>query len=771
MMHGRPVAGLDETTLERLKGALSNDIPDGTFIQISLLSTPDIEGLVRSYRYSRNPEGIESIPLDQQALLVEMLDNRAQMFLNGKEEPMIASVGTKCHHTVILVSIKVPIKAPTPTDLEIKDVSTLVSKVAEAMQTFGLYLERADVSKYLETLRRIFHMHEVVNGEYDEHALLCDQVMSPGDILEVNKQGIQINDSHIGILSVKRFPKMARLSMMNQFIGDPRGLGNQITEPFMMTMTLHYPDQVNKASSIRRKSQIINYQAYGPMLRWVPRLAYKKAGFDNLVHTMEEGAVLVEMNFTLCVFARSKDSLDKLLSSTRTYYGSFGLEMAVDRYICWPIFFNTLPLFPSEESIWLSHRFHSMAVKHAVNFSPILSEWKGTTGEKGPGSAMLLLSRRNQPVLFDLYDSDTNYNGVIFAQAGGGKSVLTQQMIVDYLSKGAKIWVIDIGRSYYKLCRALEGEFISFNPESQVCLNPFTNVIDLDDELDTLKAVVAKMAAPTSILDDFMLGRLEEAIKATWSHRGNKMTVTNVADHLQNQTDQRVKDLGAMLFSFTRHGSYGSWFEGENNLNFKSNLVVLELEELNGKKNLQQVVLLQLIQKIQYEMYVAESSGGKFPRILVVDEAWQLLDDSGVAKWMEASYRKFRKYHGSAIIVTQSLNDLYNCPSGLAIAENTSHMFILQQRAETIDAAKISGRIAIGDYGYHMMRTVHTVPGKYSEVLVYTSKGWGILRLVIDRFSQVLFSTKGAERNEVIAAVESGIPVAQAIRSFIERNG
>lgn len=66
----------------------------------------------------------------------------------------------------------------------------------------------------------------------------------------LEKKSIRINDTHIGLLSVKRLPKRARLSLMNQFIGDPRGLGNQLTEPYMMTLTLHYPDQAKKAALI-----------------------------------------------------------------------------------------------------------------------------------------------------------------------------------------------------------------------------------------------------------------------------------------------------------------------------------------------------------------------------------------------------------------------------------------------------------------------------------------------------------------------------------------
>ncbi len=765
MLYGFPVDGLDETTLDRLKGALSNDIPAGAFIQISLLSTPDVEDFVERYRLSRDLSTL-AIPDEQKALLDQLVENRAKLFYRGKEEPLVAASGVKCNNTMAMVSIKVPIKDPIPRESELKETSSLVSKISESMQTFGLQLHRADAQKYVATLRRILHMHERVDGEYDENVLIRDQIMAPGDKVDLEKKSIRINDTHIGLLSVKRLPKRARLSLMNQFIGDPRGLGNQLTEPYMMTLTLHYPDQAKKAATIRRNAQVINYQAYGPMLRWVPKLAYKKHGFDIMLHSMEEGAVLVEMNFSLVLFARDEESLSRLMSATRTYYGSFGLEMAEDRYITWPVIYNTLPLFPSEESIRLTHRFHSMAVKHAVNFAPILSEWRGT----GYGAAMMLQSRRGQPVLIDLYDSDTNYNGIIFAESRGGKSFLTQQIISDYLSKGAKVWVIDKGRSYYKLCKALGGEFIAFNNDSKVCLNPFTEVVDIDEDLDVLKAVLAKMAAPTSQLEDHQLGRLEEAIKACWSRLGNSMTVTDVADYLKNQAEESIRILGDMLYPFTRHGGYGSWFDGVNNLNFDSNFVVLELEELDSKKALQQVILLQLILKIQHEMYVADTSGGKFPRIVVIDEAWDLLSDGGMARFMESGYRRFAKYHGSALIVTQGINDLYNSPSGEAIAANSAHMFILQHRGESIEAAKKTGRVGIGDYGYQMLRSVHVVPGKYSEVLVYTGAGWGVCRLVVDRFSQVLYSTKGTERYEVIEAMEAGIPPVEAVNQYMERH-
>jgi conjugal transfer ATP-binding protein TraC len=765
---GLPVAGLDATTMDRLRGALSNDIPAGTFIQISLLSTPDIEMFVNAYKLARSYTKLAHLPEETRELLMQFVDNRAQMFLDGKEHPHVAASGVKMNSTTLIVSIKVPTKEPVPTEGEVKSTSMLVSKIQESLATFGLSLERMNAESYLRILRRITHMHEsMLETEYDGDLMVRDQILGPGDVVDVSKGNVRINETNIGVLSVRRMPKRARLSTMNYFIGDPRGLGNQLCEPYMMTLTLCYPDQVKKSSKLKRDAQVINYQAYGPMLRWVPRLAYKKHGYDVILQTMEDGAVLVEMNFTLTLFARGEEALERLMSATRTYYGSFGLEMAEERYINWPVFYNTLPLFPSQESIRLLHRYHTMAVHHAINFAPIMSEWRGT----GWGSAVLLESRRGQPVLFDLYDSDTNYNGVVFAESGAGKSFVSQQIILDYLSLGARIWVIDVGRSYEKTCKVLGGEYLRFNAESRVCLNPFTEVEDIDEELDLLKSLLAKMAAPTSGVTDLQMAILEEAIKAVWSTRANTMTVTDVSDHLLAQNEKEATELGRLLFPFTRHGSLGSWFDGDNNLDFSKNFVVLELEELNSKKALQQVVLLQLIAKIQHEMFLAKRSGERTPRLMIIDEAWSLLNDGGVATFLEAGYRRFRKQDAAALVITQSIADLYENPAGRPLVENSANKIIMQQLEESITAAQRTGRLAIGDYGFEMLKGVHTVPGKYSELMLYSNNGWGITRLVVDRFSQVLFSTKGAEREDILRDIDNGVPALQSIKTFIERNG
>jgi len=491
---------------------------------------------------------------------------------------------------------------------------------------------------------------------------------------------------------------------------------------------------------------------------------------DVLINAIEQGATVVEASLTVTVYGKEKEESSRQIAALKTYLQSFDFTSGEERYILMPSFWNAFPLFPTVESIKNTFRFKTMAIEQAVTFMPILGEWKGTSNAPKPdkGYAFMLQSRRGQLMCMDLYDSATNMNGIVFAESGSGKSFFTQSIVAEYMSMGAKVFIIDVGRSYLKLAKFLDGTFMEFGSNSGLCLNPFSRVEDIDEEVGLLQAIIEKMAAPEDGLDDYRRARIEEAVKAVWGNLGRATTISDIAEYMTGQPDPRVSDVGNMLYKFTRYGSEGYWFDGESNLDLNRDLVVLELEELKGKKTLQQVVLMQLISAIQREFYL--SNDGR-PKVLIIDEAWDLLDDPMVARFMEHAYRRFRKYGGSAIVVTQSIADLYGSDSGRAIADNSAFKFILRQTAETIEQVEKNGYLALGDYGYYQLKTVHSVPGKYSEIMIYVNQSIGIARLVVDRFSQVLFSTSGTERSEVMKALEDGMSPVEAIDSYIERNG
>ena len=350
------------------------------------------------------------------------------------------------------------------------------------------------------------------------------------------------------------------------------------------------------------------------------------------------------------------------------------------------------------------------------------------------------------------------------AASGSGKSFLTNDIITSYISAGATIWTIDIGRSYEKLCKDIGGDFIEFGEQSHICLNPFQIVKNYNEEADMLVGIVVSMASMTDKLSDLQYSRLRSIIKLLWDEHSTGLLVDHIAESAIADEDQRVKDLGHQLYAFTTQGEYGKYFNGDNTIAFTKNLTVLELEELKGRTHLQSVVLLILIYQIQNAMYLGARDKRK---ILIIDEAWDLLAKGDIAKFIETGYRRFRKYNGAAITITQSLNDLYSSPSGIAIAENSANFYLLYQKSETIESIKRQNRLIIGEAGYAYLKSVHTVTGAYSEIFFITSFGHGIGRLVVDKYTKLLYSTRPDDIRQIMRRTNLGMTVADAIDDIL----
>lgn len=375
-----------------------------------------------------------------------------------------------------------------------------------------------------------------------------------------------------------------------------------------------------------------------------------------------------------------------------------------------------------------------------------------------------LISRSGEAMRFSLFDSPTNYNASIAAQSGSGKSFLTNEIIVRSLAEGARVWVIDIGRSYQNLTESLGGAFIAFGPDARTSLNPFLLMTDWREDADLIAAVFSAMVAPTSSLSDFQTATLKRILKDLNEVLGRAVTIDLVADALSEEPDPRIRDLGAQLFPFTTQGEYGRHFSGTKVIQFDAAFNVLELEELKGRRHLQKVVLLLLILTIQKAMFEGDRQQKK---IVIIDESWDLLTEGDAAAFIETGYRRFRKYGGAAITLTQSVNDLYRSSAGRAIVENSAHLLLLGQKSESLDLLKREERLSLGDAGFALLKSVHTLPGRYSEVFIHGETGSGIGRLVVDPYKRLLFSTRPDDVAAIRALRAEGMDLEQAIERLI----
>jgi conjugal transfer ATP-binding protein TraC len=191
--------------------------------------------------------------------------------------------------------------------------------------------------------------------------------------------------------------------------------------------------------------------------RFLPALIQRKQNFDVLFEAYGDGDRPVRSYFGLVLFCDDQEEA-AAVANARVYFWELGFQLLEDSYFCLPFFLNCLPFGAERAAIAALKRYCTLATRHAIPLLPLFGDWAGT------GTPTLnFVSRNGEHMAVSLFDTTGNYNLCIAAESGKGKSFLTNEIIVSYLTEGAQIWTIDVGRSYEKLCEVLEGDFVKFN--------------------------------------------------------------------------------------------------------------------------------------------------------------------------------------------------------------------------------------------------------------------------------------------------------------------
>jgi conjugal transfer ATP-binding protein TraC len=95
-------------------------------------------------------------------------------------------------------------------------------------------------------------------------------------------------------------------------------------------------------------------------------------------------------------------------------------------------------------------------------------------------------------------------------------------------------------------------------------------------------------------------------------------------------------------------------------------------------------------------------------------------------------------------------------------------MYLLGQKAEVIEGMKQDRRLPLSEGGYELLKTVHTLPGAYSEIFFLTEMGSGIGRLIVDPFKRLLFSTKPEDVQALRQLRRQGLNLGEAIQQLLD---
>jgi conjugal transfer ATP-binding protein TraC len=765
-----PQTGASDEMEKILTGLFDSCMPD-TGIQISLYASPDISPMLE-----RQANTV------QVAELAGIASRRNKFYMGGTAKSLFNNRTYLLRNYRCVVSVSLPLSPFEPSDVE----SAIRVKESIHATLRSAYLGGFDWTPdhLLEFVGDFFDHDRVFNPEkrrelevrYDPERILREQLSNREISSCVSDEGIRFSKSGAAetvmqLFSVKNYPKYIRLGHMGSLIGDQYQAALSMPCPFLITMGAIVQDHESARTYAQLKSARATQNAASYMARFQPELQDKKKDWGAVVNAFDQGKGTLRLYHQLLLLTKKED-VSRAEYAARSVWRARGFDLARDYYLQHQAFAASMPMTlgrPLQDDLKSFGRSYTKTLDNAVMTSPLLGEWKGT---KNP--LITLFGRRGQPMGFDLFDNTGgNYNFAVAALSGSGKSVFVNEIAYRYRAANTKVWIIDVGRSYKNLCELMDGEFIEFADERQntLCLNPFSMVQDINNDMEMLLPLLAEMASPREPLNNYCYSAMASAIKQVWEVSERDSTVTNIYDLLRtgklnddSEREQELTKMAVALEPFTKYGAYASYFEGRANIQFTKDFVVLELEELKSKKDLQAVVMQIIMYRITQEMYLDRSRR----KIVIIDEAWDLMGSGSSGHFIEAGYRRARKYGGAFGTITQSIEDYYKSESTKAAINNADWLFLLRQKPENIDRLGKEGKLTIDEWMKRQLSSITTDHGNYSEIFVHSPMGSGIGRLILDPFSMMLFSTR-AEDFEKIKTMrqKNGMTTEQAVAALL----
>jgi len=298
----------------------------------------------------------------------------------------------------------------------------------------------------------------------------------------------------------------------------------------------------------------------------------------------------------------------------------------------------------------------------------------------------------NSLVLFDRFNLE-NYNTVLFGKAGSGKSYSVKLEILRYLMLGVDVLVIDPENEYEFLADAVGGSFFNISLASPNHINPFDLPIPRPDENpeDVLRSNIINLVGLMRIMlggltpeEDAIMDRaLTETYAAkditpdsdpsTWKDRVPLMSDLEAV----LETMEGAESLVRRIRKFTT-GTYASFFNQPSNISMEKKFVVFGLRDM--EEELRQIAMF-IIMRYIWKTITSELK----KRILVIDEAWWLMQTEDGASFLYGLAKRARKYWLGVTTITQDVNDFMKSEYGQPIIANSSIQILMKQSPATID--------------------------------------------------------------------------------------
>ena len=410
-----------------------------------------------------------------------------------------------------------------------------------------------------------------------------------------------------------------------------------------------------------------------------------------------------------------------------------------------------------------------------------------TTSEVGhpTGVPLGFNKQTGTPILFDNFHSSlTNYNMVIFAKSGAGKSV-TMKTLVSRSSvlMGIESLALDAEGEYTIVAESLGGINVIISPNSKTIINLFDievertkdeitgrerDVLNIENKVEDVTQALLTMAKGSTRseeVNELTKQIIAEAVAEEYAslginsnpnslYKASKMGVNNdnllarekkdmptigswykrIQEKAKNNTNKDYQYhysylLKVMKQYIREYDGQMAYFDGQSTFELLEgapfiNLDISQLEERFARPLAQQILLSWI-----WEKFVKKNSEDRkkaTKKRVLVDEAWMLLPYPEAVDFLNKMARRARKRNVSLAIISQRFQDFYEKPEAQAVLTSSDTKLFLAQDKSEIQYLKEVFKLSEGEAGF----------------LVTCQKGEGLLKVGPDTAILKIMPTK-----------------------------
>lgn len=346
-----------------------------------------------------------------------------------------------------------------------------------------------------------------------------------------------------------------------------------------------------------------------------------------------------------------------------------------------------------------------LQIRHNMNTGALATSFPFTSADLTQEKGVLygINMHNNGLVIFDRFSLE-NANMVVFAKSGAGKSFTVKLEALRSMMMGTEIIIIDPENEYERLADAVGGAYIHLSLNSQTRINPFDlpRVIESDEAQDALRANLITLHGLLRLmmggaqmlqsgvnmpaLNPIEESDLDQALIDTYAragitsdpltHNGPPPTIADLYETLLHMGGTGPQ-LAQRLRKYTT-GTFAGIFSQQSNVDINNPMVVFSIRDLEDELR---PVAMYII--LSYIWNKTRSDQRK--RLLIVDEAWQLMKYDDSANFLFSLAKRARKYYLGLTTISQDVEDFMGSKMGRAIVANASMQMLLKQSTSAVD--------------------------------------------------------------------------------------